>query len=94
MPTEQDIMQLAMSQWLDPAILQAAMQWWDPMAMMWGVWPMSPELPPNPELTLQDALASSPLLIHAEEMLPMLQSSSQDEVFAFIKKVIDLYLGI
>lgn len=103
MPTvDEQIMQLAQEQWLDPQILAMAMQaqGWAPMGempmwqdpMMWPVW--GPQLPPNLGLQQQDVLAQSPLLIHAEEMGPLLQVATQDEILLFIKKIVDLYMGV
>lgn len=96
---EQEILAMAQQQWLDPQILAMAMEatqggTMDPN-MIPGIWlpDWVPNWIPNPDLTIQDTLNTSPLAIHADEMMPMIQTATQDEIMFFIKKILDFSLN-
>ena len=97
---QQDIMMWAQQQWLDPKILEMAMQatnWWT-QEMQWIPPEMMGQTQPQGGILWQwgpeDLFGWSQLSIHADEMAPMLQQATQDEILFFIKKIIDLYLNI
>ena len=101
--TPEELQAMAAQQWLDPQILELAAQatWlWAPaqwggdslMAMQDPVW--APGLPPQPNLPIEEVFAQSPLVIHVDEMMPILQQSRQDEVMAFIRKILDVYMWL
>ena len=102
--TPEELMAMAEQQWLDPQILQMAADsiWATPgWGMPWvqmteqdlvamSAQPPQEQIPWNPA----DVYNNAPLVIHADEMAPMLQQASQDEVMAFVRKILDLYLWI
>lgn len=100
--TPEELQALAAQQWLDPQILSLAAdsiwlwQWQpiqDPMLAMEE--PIgAPQGQPQPEMVVEDIYAQSPLVIHADEMIPMMQQASQDEVMAFVRKIMDIYLSM